>query len=125
MPLIELGIKTLKFKRTLSALKVFLKKQASPPENEQLIVGRYTNFLYFYHRKFPYLGKCLARSLALWFLLKRKGIETNLKFGMKKKEGKFLAHAWIEYKGEALISQAEIEENYIPFDESILTEFSK
>jgi hypothetical protein len=125
VPLVELGIKTIKFKRTLAILKLFINRNPHSPENELKLVGRYTNYLHLYHRKFPFLGKCLARSLTLWFLLKREGIETELKFGMKKENEKLLAHSWLEYDGKPLITKSEINEGYISFKESILIKVTK
>lgn len=122
VPLVELGIKTVKFKRTVKVLNFFINKTPKTPENQLRTVRRHANYLYLYQKQFPFLGKCLARSLSLWFLLSRKGIETNLRFGMKKEDEKLLAHSWLEYKGEAIIKESEIGENYIPFAESILPE---
>jgi hypothetical protein len=49
---------------------------------------------------------CLEESLALWFLLRREGIEAELRIGARKIADKFEAHAWVECHGEAL-NQAE------------------
>lgn len=125
VPLVELGVKTVKFKRTFNLLKFFTTQNKTSVENEKSIVRRHANFLYLYHKQFPFLGKCLARSLSLWFLLARKGIETDLKFGMKKEDGEFLAHAWIEFNGEPLVTKSELNENYVPFSDSILTKVAK
>lgn len=125
VPLVEFGIKTIKFKRTLSVLKFCLNENPPNSENELKIVHRYKNYLYLYHKQVPFLGKCLARCLTLWFFLKRQGIETELKFGMKKENGKLLAHSWIEYKGKRIVSESELDEHYIPFNESILSEVAK
>ncbi len=118
---IQISLKTIKFKRTFRFLKFFTKENLRAPENERQIVRRHKNFQYLFHKQMPYLGKCLARSLTLWFLLKRKGIETDLKFGMKKKNNQLLAHSWLEYKSKVLITESEINDNYVPFSESILT----
>ena len=45
---------------------------------------------------------CLAKSLTLWWLLARQGISSHLRIGIRKKEEKFEAHAWVERDGIAL-----------------------
>jgi Transglutaminase-like superfamily len=45
---------------------------------------------------------CLQRSLALWYLLRRQGIASQLRIGARKIEGQFEAHPWIEVDGTAL-----------------------
>ncbi|NJM19865.1 MAG: lasso peptide biosynthesis B2 protein [Richelia sp. SM1_7_0] len=42
---------------------------------------------------------CLRKSLALWFLLSRQGIATELQIGTRLDRGEFQAHAWVEYQG--------------------------
>ena len=39
---------------------------------------------------------CLPRSLVLWTLLRRQGLEPSLRFGARKHGGDFEAHAWLE-----------------------------
>ncbi len=51
-------------------------------------------------------GTCLVRSLALWAMLLRRGIEVNLRVGFRRHEGKIEGHAWVEY-GDAPINEAE------------------
>ncbi|QQS54709.1 MAG: lasso peptide biosynthesis B2 protein [Candidatus Competibacteraceae bacterium] len=45
---------------------------------------------------------CLHRSLTLWWLLGRQGIVSELRIGVRMEQGRFEAHAWVEYKGVAL-----------------------
>jgi hypothetical protein len=47
-------------------------------------------------------GTCLERSLALWWLLARKGIAAQLRIGARKSGEKFEAHAWVERSGVAI-----------------------
>lgn len=46
--------------------------------------------------------RCLARSLVLTRLLARRGIEAKLVIGART-EPDFLAHAWVEHKGEPVL----------------------
>lgn len=50
----------------------------------------------------PYRATCLRRSLALWWLLRRRGIPADLRIGVRKDGGELQAHAWVEHNGQAL-----------------------
>lgn len=125
IPIVELAVHTIKFRRTVNLLKALSNKEPYSGIDELKIVGRHSNYFFLYHKQLPLLGKCLARSLSLWFLLRRKGIETDLKFGTKKDGTELLAHAWIEYKGKPLITDAESTAGYDMFSESILEKVSR
>jgi len=46
------------------------------------------------------IGTCLSRSLALQYLLRRRGIESRLRLGIRRHERPhLLAHAWLEAEG--------------------------
>jgi hypothetical protein len=53
-------------------------------------------------------GMCLARSLTLWTLLRRRGIETELRIGYRKRDGKIEGHAWLEHDGAPVNEEAEV-----------------
>jgi hypothetical protein len=42
---------------------------------------------------------CLPSALALWWLLRRRGIAGQLHFGFRKRGRKFEAHAWVQHQG--------------------------
>ena len=45
---------------------------------------------------------CLEESLVLWYLLQRENVTAALRIGVRKNQGEFEAHAWVEYQGAAL-----------------------
>jgi putative nucleotidyltransferase-like protein/transglutaminase superfamily protein len=47
----------------------------------------------------PHAGNCLSRSVALMWLLRRRGIDGQVRFGARTIGGKFEAHAWVEVNG--------------------------
>lgn len=53
-------------------------------------------------RVLPYESRCLLESLAIWWLLRRRGIAADLVLGVRTIMGPFEAHAWVEYKGRPL-----------------------
>ncbi len=50
----------------------------------------------------PYRATCLRQSLALWWLLRRRGLVADLRIGVRKDAGNLQAHAWVEHRGEPL-----------------------
>ena len=47
-------------------------------------------------------GTCLPQSLALAWLLRRRGIPVSVRIGTRNDNGRFEAHAWVEYEGVAV-----------------------
>ncbi len=50
----------------------------------------------------PIRTACLTRSLALWWLLRCRGIACDLRIGVSNDSGEFSAHAWVEYEGAVI-----------------------
>ena len=50
---------------------------------------------------------CLRRALVLQYLLRRKGVLTFLRFGVRTENGNLQAHAWLERDG-VLVSEPEM-----------------
>jgi hypothetical protein len=59
---------------------------------------------------------CLEESLGLWHLLRRQGIASQLRIGVRKSNGKFEAHAWVEYAGEAVNQPEATHLHYAAFE---------
>ncbi|HTC63023.1 MAG TPA: lasso peptide biosynthesis B2 protein [Candidatus Saccharimonadales bacterium] len=62
---------------------------------------------------------CLERSITLWWILRRDGVESELRIGARKKDGRFEAHAWIELGGQVLNDDIEVHQHYARFDAQI------
>ena len=63
---------------------------------------------------------CLVRSLVLWRFLRTRGIESSLRIGVRMREKKMEAHAWVERAGRVLNDMPEIGKQYAAFDQAIL-----
>jgi len=67
----------------------------------------------------PFVGaRCLGRSLVLWFLLRRRGIDAELVIGAAPPEltGGLPAHAWVEVAGEPVNDTPGVRDRYGSFD---------
>jgi hypothetical protein len=64
-------------------------------------------------RHTPLRNTCLHRSTALWWLLKRRGLDAQLRFGARKSDAGFEAHAWVEYLGAVVSEDRTTDRDYV------------
>ena len=65
----------------------------------------------------PVVGaRCLGRSLVLWFLLRRRGIDADLVIGAAPpRDGTLPAHAWVEVAGAPVNDRSDVREQFGSF----------
>lgn len=64
-------------------------------------------------------ANCLPKSLVLWRLLHRQGIDSELRIGVHRDTKAFEAHAWVEYEGFALNDASDVRSRFAMFNASI------
>jgi len=69
--------------------------------------------------RIPFGATCLQQSLALWWLLRRHNVESQMRIGVTKDDGQFKAHAWVELLGSALNDRQDVSSRFKPFDDAI------
>ena len=115
LPAVQFSLRFRGFKRTARALAQHSARRAVPADARRaraaaeavaLVAGR------------PGIGaRCLGRSLVLWFLLRRRGIDAELVIGADRPRGGELpAHAWVELAGEPVNDAPDIRERFGGFD---------
>ncbi len=67
----------------------------------------------------PFGATCLSRSLTLWWLLRRQGIESDLRIGVRKQGEGIEAHAWVEIDGSVVSEAGDFWLEYSAFDRAI------
>lgn len=65
----------------------------------------------------PFATTCLQRSLALWWLLRRRGIASELRIGVTKADGEFRAHAWLERDGAVINDDVDVGGRFAAFED--------
>ena len=60
---------------------------------------------------------CLTRSLLLGWMLRRRGVASQLRIGVRMNQGKLDAHAWVEYAGVPINDQLDVGQRFAAFDE--------
>lgn len=100
LPLVALSLQVFGLNKTRAQMAKFT--GATPldttPETEQLKIAQDTARMVVVaanHGLYP--ANCLKRSLLIWWLLARRGIDVEVKIGVRKSQDGFQAHAWIEY----------------------------
>ncbi len=68
-------------------------------------------------QRFPFPPTCLTRSLLLGWVLRRNGIASQLRIGVRLAEGAVEAHAWVEYAGVPVNDRPDVGERFAPFAE--------
>ena len=116
---IRITSRTLGFNATVAFLQRFTGKRKTATD-EKAQVARHL-YLLKNIQHFPnFMVNCLSASTTFWWLLKRRGIDTQLRFGVMKEAGKLKAHAWLEYQGVSLTRNPAANEKYTMFKEAIL-----
>ena len=129
MPLLALALKLTSFRRVQAALRYtspMLVPELSPARTAQakqltlLRARRVAGIVNAVAARGPYRANCLKRSLALWWLLRQRGIDTTLRIGVRKGENNFEAHAWIEYDSVVINDRPAFVRQFIPFAGDII-----
>jgi hypothetical protein len=115
MPLVKAAVRRARFARTAD----YLARQSAVPRRivepvEIAAVARAVSIVA--NRRF--VGeKCLVRSLVLWFLLRRRGIDAVLVIGAPAGMAVGdVAHAWVEFDGAPLEENPGIRDEFPAFE---------
>ncbi len=125
LPLIVVILKLIGFKPLYGLLAILAPIpsganvwRSSNSLTDALLVGR---LVVKVANNLPYTAVCLPRSLVLWWVLRRKGIGSTLRIGVRKVSNRFEAHAWVEFDGVVINDSPNIQKSFAPFDSSIFT----
>ena len=117
-PAILLGFKLLGVSRTQGFLRRWASSQSSGKEfaaEPQRGIALALQAQRLARRKARVGDTCLVRSLTLWALLLRRGVDTQLRVGIRKTGTSFEAHAWLELRGEPLNESPSVVGTYQAF----------
>ncbi len=118
-PLVAGGLSVLGFRRLHAAMAGWPRPRSAGFPTEQAASVRalcVSKVVTIAAGRGPFRASCLGRSLLLWWLLKRDGIETILRVGVHRENGTLHAHAWVEYRGRPLNDADDIALRFPAFD---------
>ena len=120
LPLTALAVRLFGLRRVHSVMNWLAQRSPRPTPQYQLrYVRRVEHLVRYLQRNGPFRGNCLSRSLVLWYLLQRAGVQSDLQIGVRRETGEFSAHAWVEFQGHPLNAQEGVRDLYAAFDEAI------
>lgn len=97
---IDVGLRCLSLQRLESWLCRGRGRGRRGREEQEVVVVRLHALVAIAGRHQLISADCLHRSLALLYLLHRRGISAQLRLGVRREERKLEAHAWVEWKGQ-------------------------
>lgn len=106
LALLQAGLRILPFERLMRLLRAGRTRAAArSPRPERLAFLVETAARY----QWP-APTCLAKGLAVYALLVRRGLDATLVIGARKRDGRLEAHAWPEHLGRPLTAASELPE---------------
>ena len=118
LPIVATSLKTVGLRKTQSWLGRNTLAPTDPPtEQTRANVRRAAYLVAVACRRHPVRSGCLPRTIVLWSLLRRLGIDADVRIGVRcDTEGEVQAHAWLEWNGEVLNDAADVARQYLPFN---------
>ncbi len=118
LPLVSLSLRWSGFRATQTALQKIIGNPLPEqnPEHVNRRIALTAHMVNAADRHGLLHPSCLAKSLTLWWLLARQGIDARLRIGIRKEKDSFEAHAWVEREGTALNEPEERHRHYAAFD---------
>jgi hypothetical protein len=123
LPLMALGLRFFGFKRWQALLSQFAADIQSVSGEQALLIRKarsITRMVGAASRHGPYRASCLPQSLTLWWLLRRQGIVSQVRIGVRKVMGELEAHAWVEFQGQVLNDGADVHQRFAVFSQSVI-----
>jgi hypothetical protein len=114
LPLAGLILRLGRYRAVLSALQnaTPLKERRSKA-NPLLEARRTAELVNAAARRGLYDATCLRRSLVLWWLLRRQGIDSRLRIGARMEGIEISAHAWVEIQDKVLNDSPDVRKRFV------------
>ena len=119
LPITAASLRALGFGRTQALL--LPDSGSAPSRTDQALADSFARIVHGAAPWSPLPANCLPRALVLCRLLRRRGLQAELRLGVGKPEGEFAAHAWVEHAGRALAEPEGNGQRFAPLGEPPLT----
>ena len=116
LPWIRVSLRLRGYNPTFSSLQQRLNSLPNAANSSSEPVFKTNRMIRAAVRYSPLHFTCLEESLCLWYLLRKQGISSQLRIGVRKANGKLEAHAWVEYAGEAVNQPEQSHLHYAAFE---------
>jgi hypothetical protein len=123
LPLTSFRLRSRGYRQTLQWVSPPVASTSGLAPADEAVVAKDTAFAVGVAAKYGiWRPRCLSRSLALGWFLRRRGIPFDIRIGVPDKAGvrgggapDFSAHAWVEHRGVVLNDRENIEEEFRTF----------
>lgn len=119
LPLVAALLRVRGFNRTRAILGHFIPENAvcqqrKPTQTELAhVIARMVSIA---ANRGPYRANCLKQALLIWWLLARRGLASEIHFGVRKEpQETFGAHAWVEFAGMNLCDSEALQQEIVSF----------
>jgi hypothetical protein len=112
IPIAALSLRTFGYHRTMTALTARSRPVPRHRSAQAQSMARALRRVVFYA---PYSGNCLSQSVALWWQLRRAGLDSSIVLGVRIEASAFTAHAWVEIDERALNDSVDVRQQFHPF----------
>lgn len=102
LPLVAAGVRLFGYKRMRMLLDGAEARPPQAPESHRAGAKRVARMVRLAARHGVVRGNCLSRSLLLRRMLERRGIPSEIRFGVRAGVAAVEAHAWVEHHGHSL-----------------------
>ena len=112
LPVTGVLLRTVGYNRTVKLLSKFgakfgARSICSEHSMDMILAQKVTRMVSVAARHGFYRPGCLRQSLVVWWMLARRGLVSEIRFGISPvSSNKFVGHAWVEYQGSSLIAPA-------------------
>jgi hypothetical protein len=100
LALVDIALRALGFRRLMARVPEAHEGTVRAAQHRR--AGRFAYWLEVASHRHVVRARCLHRSLALHFWLRRKGLPSQLRIGVMKADGALMAHAWVEMEGRVV-----------------------
>ncbi len=119
VPAMHVAVRVIDYRRTLAvaewtATRARWRRKVDTSDAAGAVVEAYRLATARVQRYSLLPGNCLSRSLALWWVLRRRGAAPELRLGVSLGGGDFAAHAWVELGGLAVNDRQDVALRFTP-----------
>jgi hypothetical protein len=125
LPIAALALRLMGLRRTQAVLmrltrtsKLLVESEESTRHQQTLAIARMVRAAASHG---PYRANCLKQSLVLWWLLRLRGIGSELRVGVRRMSSGIEAHAWVVCGNRLLNEREDVYTEFAPFDRAVFS----
>lgn len=115
--IVRWALKVAGYERTRQWIERRIARAAVTGDGDAQVVAAIEYAVAFGAALFPGRAQCLERSLVLYDYLRCRGITAQMRLGIQRYP--FMAHAWVEYRGEPINDVPEHVRIFTAFDAAV------